>query len=78
MGVYTIIVTTHDNRRLHYRTSSTNFIKCLYKCGTRALPIQNVLNLSLGELIVVEAYLDNPKSCVVIDNYTKKSISLPI
>ncbi|MEK4630238.1 MAG: hypothetical protein ABS944_13830 [Solibacillus sp.] len=78
MGKYTVIVTTHENRRLHYRTSSAHFIKSLYKCGTSALPIHNVLNLSLDELTVVEAYLDKPRSCEVIDNYTKKSISLPI
>ncbi len=75
---YTIIVTTHDDQRLFYRTPNGNLIFFMHECATEALNIQTTRNFSLDELFIVEAYLDHPKSCEVIDNQLKQSVFLPV
>lgn len=78
MSKYTIVVTTTEDRRLHFRTSNSKFVLCMHECGTGPLNVKSVKNLTLDELMIVEAYLDNPKSCEIIDNLTKKTFPFPL
>ncbi|TGN31155.1 MULTISPECIES: hypothetical protein [unclassified Lysinibacillus] len=75
---YTIIVTTHNDQRLFYRTNNSKLILFMHECATRALNIQTANTLSLDELFIVDAYLDHPKSCEVIDSQLKQSVFLPV
>ena len=75
---YTIVVTTHEDRRLHFRTNNTTLIMFMHECATKTLNIPIARDLSIDELTLVDAYLDHPRSCEVIDNLTKKSILLPV
>lgn len=74
---YTIIVTTHKNQRLHYRTDNSKLILFMLDCVTTSLNISIAKKLTFNELLITEAYLNNPKSCEVIDNLTKQCIFLP-
>ena len=74
---YTIIITTHKNQRLHYRTNNSKLILFMLGCVTDSLNISLAKGLTVNELLIVEAYLDDAKSCEVIDNFTKQCIFLP-
>lgn len=74
---YTIVITTHSDQRLHYRTNDSKLILFMLDCATDCLIISIAKKLTYNELLIVEAYLDNPKSCEVIDNLTKQCIYLP-
>ena len=78
MSRYTIIITSKDNQRLHFRTSNKTLIKFMYESATRSLDVQVAKSLTLDEMLIVEAYLDNPLCCEVQDNYTKQSVQLPV
>ena len=74
---YTIIITTHKNHRLHYRTNNSKLILFMLDCATDSLNISIAKTLTANELLIIEAYLDTSKSCEVIDNFTKQCIILP-
>lgn len=78
MSRYTIIITTKDNQRLHFRTNNKTLIKFMYDSATESLDVQIARSLSLDEMMIVEAYLDTPLCCEVQDNYTKQSVQLPV
>lgn len=78
MARYTIIITTHEDRRLHFRTDNDIFIVFMHKCATDGLDANIAKSLTSDELTMVEAYLDHPISCKVIDNLTKQSVFLPV
>ena len=78
MSRYTIIITTKDNQRLHFRTNNTSLIKFMYDSATQSLDVQVAKSLMLNEMIIVEAYLDNSLCCEVLNNYTKQSVQLPV
>ena len=78
MSRYTIIITSKDNQRLHFRTSNKTLIKFMYDCSTESLNVPVAKSLTLDEMMIVEAYLDNPLCCEVQDNYTKQSVQLPV
>ena len=74
---YTIIITTRKGQRLHYRTNNSKLILFMIDCVTDSLNVSIAKKLTASELLIIEAYLDNPKSCEVIDNLTKQCIFLP-
>ena len=78
MSRYTIIITTKDNQRLHFRTNNKSLIKFMYDSATQSLDVEVAKSLTLNEMMIVEAYLDNPLCCEVLDNYTKQSVQLPV
>ncbi len=78
MPRYQIIITTKDDRRLHYRTDNETFLQFMHDCATKALNVQLAQQLSIDELFVTDTYLDHPISCEVIDHQTKTSRLFPI
>ncbi|MBD8034382.1 MULTISPECIES: hypothetical protein [Solibacillus] len=78
MSRYTIIITSKDNQRLHFRTNNKILIKFMYDCSTRSLNVPVAKNLSIDEMMIVEAYLNSPLCCEVQDNHTKQLIQLPV
>ena len=74
---YTIIITTHKNERLHYRTNNSKLILFMLDCATVSLNISTAKTLTESELLIIETYLGASKSCEVVDNITKQCIFLP-
>ena len=74
---YTIIITTRKDQRLHYRTNNSKLILFMLDCSKGSLNISTAKTLTNNELLIIEAYLDTPKSCEIIDNFTKQYIFLP-
>lgn len=78
MPRYQIIITTKDDRRLHYRTDNETFLHFMHDCAIKALNVPVAHQLSVDELFVTDIYLDDPISCEVIDHHTKTSRLFPV
>ena len=52
MSRYTIIITSKDNQRLHFRTNNKILIKFMYDCSTRSLNVPVAKNLSIDEMMI--------------------------
>ncbi|MGN7479409.1 hypothetical protein ACTHOQ_16330 [Solibacillus silvestris] len=78
MSRYTIIITSKDCRRLHFRTNNETLILFMYECFTRSLNVPVAQSLTLEEMIIVDAYLDDPQCCEINDSLTNQSLQLPV
>lgn len=77
MKTYTIVVTTNEDRRLHYQTDNELLILTIHRSNSQGLDVQAIHSLTFDETLVLEAYLDDHKSCEIIHNLTRHTTHLP-